>query len=50
MMAKPRVPVPDDDVQTAYKIHTIAQLLYARFVTAPGRTPFASAPFPPAIQ
>jgi hypothetical protein len=33
-MAKTRVPIHDDDVQTAYQIHTIAQLLYARLIAA----------------
>lgn len=47
MAAKSRVPLPDD-IQTAYQVHTLAQLLYARLVAAPW-TPVVPAPFPPVI-
>jgi|KBSSwiStaDraftv2_1062776.scaffolds.fasta_scaffold02299_9 hypothetical protein len=44
------VPPPHDDVQTAYQIHTLAQLLYARLVAAPSWTPSVPVPFPPVMH
>jgi hypothetical protein len=44
-----RAPLPDD-IQTAYQVHTLAQLLYARLVAAPAWTPLAPPPFPPVVH
>ena len=43
-------PLPHDDVQTAYQIHTLAQLLYARLVTAPSWIPNVPPPYPPVMH
>jgi hypothetical protein len=48
-MTKRREPL-SDDLQTAYKVHTLAQLLYARLVAAPAWPPFAPPPFPPVVH
>ena len=47
-MAKQREPLTDD-LQTAYQVHTLAQLLYAR-LAAPAWSPFAPPLFPPVVH
>ena len=48
-MAKQRESLPDD-LQIAYQVHTLAQILYARLVAAPQAHPIVQAPFPPVLH
>lgn len=48
-MAKQREPLTDD-LQTAYQVHTLAQLLFTRLVAAPSWAPIVQGPFPPVLH
>ena len=48
-MAKPREPLPDD-LRTAYQVHTLAQILFARLVAAPQFQPIVQPTFPPVLH
>jgi hypothetical protein len=41
---------PPDELQVAYQVHTLVQLLYARLIAAPGFAPTVPAPFPPIVH
>jgi hypothetical protein len=41
---------PPDELQIAYQVHTLVQLLYARLTAAPGFAPTVPAPFPPIVH
>ena len=47
--AEAREPRPDD-LQTAYQVHTLAQMLYGRLAVAPQWAPLVQTPFPPVIH
>ena len=46
---KPELQLPDD-LKTAYQVHTLAQMLYARMTATPPWTPMVQAPFPPVLH
>ena len=48
-MAKQREPLTDD-LQTAYQVHTLVQLIFTRLVAAPGCAPIVQSPFPPVLH
>jgi hypothetical protein len=47
--AEPREKLPDD-LNAAYRVHTLAQMLYARLAAAPPWAPMVQGPCPPALH
>jgi hypothetical protein len=47
--AEPRVTL-QDDLKTAYQVHTLVQILTVRLAAAPHWTPMIQVPFPPGLH